>query len=1135
MRTRPTPSLPPRAPAPRDRILRHPRQSPSLFGICASLVFSGNEYPLNIPGVTDLLERLGGSNLSLSLSYLAIVSLTLVGWFAFSQRSLARRLDRRRRSAERRARAEYELRKRVRESEEHFRFLVESVEDYASFMLDRDGRIASWNAGAERLFGYHQFEVIGSHVSVFYTAEARHNDHSAAILERTGREGRYKEEGWRLRKDGSRIWAAVMLQAVYDGADLIGFVKVVHDLTERKEAEDRTRYLAEAGKILGASLDVAETLRSMAYLLVPALADWCVIHLLEEGELRTARIAHSDPSKIQAARELEQHYPLTPDSEYGVYKVLRTGRTELIEELNDVILEGDGPGSEQRRFARELGVRSTLIVPLRARGRALGTLSLLQAESGRRFDPADVNFVEDLAVRIALAVDNARLYHDTQEASERITRTLESITDAFFTVDRDWRFTYLNRRAEQFMRRSRDELLGRSILEAVPEVINASMIQFYRRALRERVTMEFEHYYAPTGKWFEVRAYPSEEGVSVYFHDITERRRAEDSLRILAEAGTTLATSLDYHETLTRLARMAVPVLADWSMIDVLEAGQLKRIEVAVSDRSKAEFARRYRDFPPDPNSIHSPVSRVLRTGKPELISEVTTEVMERAARNSEHIRMAQVLGVRSIIVVPLVARGQTLGALTLVMSESGRRFGQDDLAFAHELATRAALAVDNVRLFEQAHEAHQEAERRAREEEALRLATAAVSAAFTIDEVVARIAQSALAATNSDGALLEWFDSEHGEVEVVAVAGKRILPSGARMPVAGSLAQTVIDRGEAICIDRLSEINDRLSSGLLQSCADCAAMAVPLAEGATAIGALILLREPERARFRPDEVERARTFADLAALAFRKVRLLEESERRRNELIEVMESRSRLMRGFSHDVKNPLGAADGFLQLLEDGVLGELQEQQQAGVQRARRALGTAFRLIQELLDLARAEAGEITVERHPVDLRDIVRETLEEYRARAEAKGLATEAELPADLPVVECDPIRVRQILGNLLSNAIKYTPAGEVRVRVCCQGSGPAPGPDRWAAIDIIDSGPGIPESEQRHLFQEFRRLGTGADSEGVGIGLAISRRIAHALGGEITVTSAEGRGATFTLWLPVSGPGNDDTAVAPSVD
>src|SRR5690606_17148208 len=141
------------------------------------------------------------------------------------------------------------------------------------------------------------------------------------------------------------------------------------------------------------------------------------------------------------------------------------------------------------------------------------------------------------------------------------------------------------------------------------------------------------------------------------------------------------------------------------------------------------------------------------------------------------------------------------------------------------------------------------------------------------------------------------------------------------------------------------------------------------------------------------------------------------------------------------------------------------------------------------------------------------------EQYRAQAETKGLSLEIDMPADLPRIISDSARIRQIASNLLSNAVKFTERGGVTVRVESREDAPVPVPGRCIGIHVQDTGPGIPEDQQRLLFHEFTRLTTDRDKRGAGIGLAISRRIARALGGEITVESEVGRGSTFTLWLP----------------
>src|SRR5690606_37996068 len=135
------------------------------------------------------------------------------------------------------------------------------------------------------------------------------------------------------------------------------------------------------------------------------------------------------------------------------------------------------------------------------------------------------------------------------------------------------------------------------------------------------------------------------------------------------------------------------------------------------------------------------------------------------------------------------------------------------------------------------------------------------------------------------------------------------------------------------------------------------------------------------------------------------------------------------------------------------------------------------------------------------------------------AEAKGLTVDIQCDRDMPMIETDAARVRQILGNLLSNATKYTDHGRISVRASIRSDGAAPGPGRWIAIDVTDTGTGIPKDKQAFVFEEFARI-EPTEKAGAGIGLAISRRTARALGGEVTVESDVGKGSTFTLWLPV---------------
>lgn len=254
-----------------------------------------------------------------------------------------------------------------------------------------------------------------------------------------------------------------------------------------------------------------------------------------------------------------------------------------------------------------------------------------------------------------------------------------------------------------------------------------------------------------------------------------------------------------------------------------------------------------------------------------------------------------------------------------------------------------------------------------------------------------------------------------------------------------------------------------------------------------------------------------------LARAVAEEARLRAESERRREELERITESKNGLIRGFTHDVKNPIGAADGYLQLLSEGLLGPLGERQRTGIERAHRSLTSALDLISDLLELSRVEVQQFHVERLPTNVVQIARDAVEEYRAQAEAKGLTLAIDGNDAIPIVRSDPARVRQVLGNLISNAVKYTATGSVTVRVGADTDGVA----HSVKVEVADSGPGIPKEKQHLLFREFVRLDPFA-APGAGIGLAISNRIVAALGGTIGMSSEVGRGTTFMLSLPVGG-------------
>jgi signal transduction histidine kinase len=267
------------------------------------------------------------------------------------------------------------------------------------------------------------------------------------------------------------------------------------------------------------------------------------------------------------------------------------------------------------------------------------------------------------------------------------------------------------------------------------------------------------------------------------------------------------------------------------------------------------------------------------------------------------------------------------------------------------------------------------------------------------------------------------------------------------------------------------------------------------------------------------------------------------ELERLSSELLRANRMKSEFLANVSHELRTPLNAIVGFVDLLRDGVYGELSSRQAPPVERIAASATHLRHLVDQVLDIAKIAAGRLEVHAETIVLRPFVLNVVSELEPLITERGLNLSIAVGASLPRVRTDPTHLRQILVNLIGNAIKYTPAGGIAVRGRLTGL-PAPAgsratvqedpallnrsPDRrktWIALQVIDTGIGISPSDQERIFDEFEQVNAGPRSDsmerGTGLGLAISRRLARLLGGEISVESQPGKGSTFTIWLPVS--------------
>jgi PAS domain S-box-containing protein len=525
---------------------------------------------------------------------------------------------------------------------------------------------------------------------------------------------------FRVRPHGDERVSLVRATPVFDDLGSVQLVvNAFQDITTLKMTENAQRFLAEASAILSSSLDYQTTLSNVARLAVPTIADWCAVDLLEDGEnLKRVVTAHQDPTKVALADEIQKRYPEDPKAPGGVRQVIQTGKSLFYPEIPDAMVVAAARDEEHLRLLREIGFRAGMVVPLIVGGRTLGALTLVASEVKQRFQQADLYLAEELARRAALAVDNARLYREVQRQREHLHVTLSSIGDAVIVTDTAGRVTFMNPIAQALTGWPQADAHGREITEIfhiVNETSRQEVANPVSRVLREGMVVGLANHTILIAKHgaeipIDDSGAPIKDdqgtliGTVLVFRDIAERRKVEKTQRFLTEVSSMLSASLNTRQTLEELAQLVVPTIADWCNIRMIaENGRdLELIVVRHLDPEKVGLARQMFDkMALSLDSTH-PVIDVMKTGKASFAPEVPDDYIDTVTPDPKLRDILRSLTLKSGLYVPLVARGRTLGLMTLHIAESERRFGPDDLAMADDLGRRAGLAIDNARLYEQ-------------------------------------------------------------------------------------------------------------------------------------------------------------------------------------------------------------------------------------------------------------------------------------------------------------------------------------------------------------------------------------------------------------------------------------------------
>jgi PAS domain S-box-containing protein len=317
----------------------------------------------------------------------------------------------------------------------------------------------------------------------------------------------------------------------------------------------------------------------------------------------------------------------------------------------------------------------------------------------------DLRTTNDELSRTTTAAEEARDL--AEDARHRLERVLDNLPDAATVFDSEWRWTYVNPSAARLLLELGVDpslAIGQVLWDLLPGLKGTRFESETLRAVRESTVVEYEEYLPALDAWMENSIVPLTGAVMAFSRDITRRKREQQGSQLLGDASRVLASTLDYEKTLEAVARLAVGGLADWCSVDLADPdGKIRQVVVSHRDEAKIRWAKELnKRYPPD-HSGPTGVGHVIRTGLAELYADISDAMLVAAARDADHLAIMRELQIKSALIVPMIARGRTLGALTLISSGSGRRYDEADQALAMELATRAAIAIDNAQLYRSA------------------------------------------------------------------------------------------------------------------------------------------------------------------------------------------------------------------------------------------------------------------------------------------------------------------------------------------------------------------------------------------------------------------------------------------------
>jgi len=958
---------------------------------------------------------------------------------------------------------------------------------------------------------------------------------------------------WRMEPLGFTDKQIALVKTFADQAAIA--IENVRLFNETKEALDQQRASGEvlaaiSGSIADTSPVFDKILESCERLFAGKVAG---INLVEEDGLIHLQAYHG-PGR----EDLERVFPLPVDISSGSGAAVHTRTVVHYPDVDN----GEGVPEQTRRACKAVGYKSVVFAPMVWEGKGIGVIFVGRDYVGP-FSDKDIALLKTFADQAVIAIQNARLFNETKEAleqqtaiseilrvissspgdvrpmlnavAERALKLCDAAESGIFLVEEGaLRFAAGFGSMSTFEEGDRVPLrrglvIGRATLDRQtihhPDIVpllgteypdaRAHQDKFGFRAILAVPLMREDRAIGGIVLWrTEARAF-TEKQVALVKTFADQGAIAIENVRLF----NTTKEALEQQTAVAEILRVISSSPTDVQpVLDAIaeRAARLCDASAASMYLTDGDMLRHLASKGPSPDPVSTidalPINRDSISGR-ALLERRTIEVDDMLAEGGTYPlsrEIAQRYGHRTVVVVPLFREGKPFGTILLRRQEV-RPFSEREIALLQTFGDQAAIAIENVRLFNETKEALDQ--QRASSEVLAAISSSIADTAPVFERILAsceRLFSGKLVQINlvaEDG--LVHLGAYHGP-------GKEKLERMYPFPVDETSATGVAILQRSVVhfpdVDRAIDVPERARKAW-ETMGIKAAMAAPMIWEGKGVGSIVVGRDYV-GPFSEKDIALLKTFAEQAVIAIQNARLFREIQDKSRQLEVANKHKSEFLANMSHELRTPLNAIIGFSEVLLERLFGELNEKQDDYLKDIHSSGRHLLSLINDILDLSKIEAGRMELEVSSFDLASALSNAMTLVRERAQRHDIALEQQVDPQLGEIAADERKFKQILVNLLTNAVKFTPDGG-RIDVKARRE------EDNVVVAVHDTGIGIAPEDQAAVFEEFRQVGRDYTNkqEGTGLGLALTRKFVELHGGRIWVESEPGKGSTFTFTIP----------------